>query len=203
MGHQVVGTEHLLLGILRQDEGLSVNILEQLNVSAEQVIQGIEKIVGRGPMGAEVKGYSARVKKVLELALYEARSQGMPAIDIDHLFLGLLKEGTGVAAKIMEGMGLNQDKVLAALSKTGKSGQGSAGAGRARKASSTPTLDSFGRDLTALAQQGKLDPVIGRSKEIERVLQILSRRTKNNPVLIGEPVSARQLLPRIGSADLC
>lgn len=183
LGHQVIGTEHLLLGLLNIGEGLAVNTFKQMGITAQQVAEAVEKLVGRGVEGAEVKGYSARVKKVLELALYEARSSGMPAIDADHLFIGLTREGTGVAAKILESMGFQQSM----LQQQGVSKPSGGQAGKGKAASNTPTLDSFGRDLTALAQQGKLDPVVGREKEIERVIQILSRRTKNNPVLIGEP----------------
>lgn len=183
LGHQVIGTEHLLLGLLNTGEGLATSTFKQMGLTAEQVSEAVEKIVGRGVEGTDVKGYSARVKKVLELALYEARSNGMPAIDADHLFIGLTREGTGVAAKILEGMGFKQTMLQEGAGKSGASGP----SGKAKTASATPTLDSFGRDLTALAQQGKLDPVVGRDKEIERVIQILSRRTKNNPVLIGEP----------------
>lgn len=183
LGHQVIGTEHLLLGLLNTGDGLATSVFKQMGLTAEQVSEAVEQLVGRGIEGTEVKGYSARVKKVLELALYEARSNGMPAIDADHLFIGLTREGTGVAAKILEGMGFKQTMVQDASSKPGAAGSAS----KAKAASGTPTLDSFGRDLTALAQQGKLDPVVGRDKEIERVIQILSRRTKNNPVLIGDP----------------
>ena len=182
LGHQVIGTEHLLLGLLSLGEGLATNTFKQMGLTAEQVSEAVEKLVGKGLEGADVKGYSARVKKVLELALFEARSNGMPAIDADHLFVGLTREGTGVAAKILESMGFTQSMLQGGM---GKPGASSSATGKAKTASATPTLDSFGRDLTALAQQGKLDPVVGRDKEIERVIQILSRRTKNNPVLIG------------------
>ncbi|NLW17589.1 MAG: ATP-dependent Clp protease ATP-binding subunit [Firmicutes bacterium] len=184
LGHQIIGTEHLLLGLLNTGEGLAVNTFKKMGLTPQQVTESVEKLGGRGQEGAEVRGYSARVKRVLELALYEARSNGMPAIDADHLFIGLTKEGTGVAAKILESMGFQQSMLQPGA---GKSGPNTGATGRAKVASNTPTLDSFGRDLTGLAQQGKLDPVVGRDKEIERVIQILSRRTKNNPVLIGEP----------------
>ncbi|MGI6359292.1 MAG: ATP-dependent Clp protease ATP-binding subunit [Bacillota bacterium] len=197
LGHQVVGTEHLLLGLMNSDDELSARVFSALGLKPEQVNSAIESLVGTGEAGADVKGYSARVKKVLEIALYEARVHGFPAIDTEHLFLGLLREGTGVAAKVMESLGVNPDKVREALSGTAgggfrkpQSGRGQTGGGgkaQQRGSDATPTLDSFGRDLTAMAQQNKLDPVIGRSKEIERVVQILSRRTKNNPILIGEP----------------
>lgn len=189
LGHQVVGTEHLLLGLLKQDDGLSSKVFQQLGLKAEQITAGIEQIVGKGEAGSEVRGYSARVKKVLELALYEARVHSLPAIDVDHLFIGLIREGTGVAAKVLESMGVGLDNVREVLGQSGKftPGGSSAAPGKGSSGAATPTLDSFGRDLTAYAQQGKLDPVVGRSKEIERVVQILSRRTKNNPILIGEP----------------
>lgn len=188
LGHQVVGTEHLLLGLLREGDELVPRIFGELGLKPEQISTAIETIVGVGGPGSEVKGYSARVKKVLEISLYEARVHGLPAIDTEHLFLGLVREGTGVAAKVLESMGVSLEKVREAIGETGKSSfDGRPGAGKPPKRASTPTLDSLGRDLTALAEQGKLDPVVGRAKEIERVIQILSRRTKNNPILIGEP----------------
>lgn len=188
LGHQVVGTEHLLLGLLREGDELSTRIFGELGLKPEQISNGIQTMVGEGDPGSEVKGYSARVKKVLEIALYEARVHGLPAIDTEHLFLGLVREGTGVAAKVLESMGVSLEKVREAIGETGKSSFGGHGeSGKQPKRTSTPTLDSFGRDLTALAERGKLDPVVGRNKEIERVIQILSRRTKNNPILIGEP----------------
>ncbi len=192
LGHQVVGTEHLLLGLLRENDELAMKVFGELGLKPEQISSGIESLVGADEPGKEVKGYSARVKKVLEIALYEARVHGLPAIDTEHLLLGLLREGTGVAAKVMESMGVNLEKVRETLSSSGAAGpagnsQGGMGSKQQKRNANTPTLDSFGRDLTAMAEQGKLDPVIGRSKEIERVVQILSRRTKNNPILIGEP----------------
>lgn len=184
LGHQVIGTEHLLLGLLNLEEGLAAATFKQIGLTAEQVREAVENITGKGVEGTDVRGYSARVKKVLELALYEARSNGMPAIDANHLFIGLTREGTGVAAKVLEGMGFKPGMLQAGPS---KSRPGSKPRGKAKSTSASPTLDSFGRDLTVLAQQGKLDPVVGRDKEIERVIQVISRRTKNNPVLIGEP----------------
>lgn len=189
LGHQVVGTEHLLLGLLREGEGHPARVFQQLGISPEKISSGIEGIVGKGDTPAEVRGFSSRVKKVLELALQEARSQNVPAIDTDHLFIGLIKEGTGVAAKVLESLGVSLERVREIMGQSPKGGQNRPAGGAARGSAnqSTPTLDSFGRDLTASAQQGKLDPVIGRNQEIERVIQILSRRTKNNPILIGEP----------------
>lgn len=191
LGHQVVGTEHLLLGLMREGDELATKVFTDLGLQTEQVSSGIEALVGTGQPGSDVKGYSARVKKVLEIALYEARVHGLPAIDTEHLFIGLLREGTGVAAKVLESLGVNLEQVRESLAGgTGKNAAGNSqtsGKQQKRGGAGTPTLDSFGRDLTAMAQQGKLDPVIGRSKEIERVVQILSRRTKNNPILIGEP----------------
>ena len=192
-----IGTEHLLLGLIREGEGVGARALQSMGIELQRVRSEVEKIIGRGgdaPPSGEI-GLTPRAKRVLfELAIEEARLLGHNYIGTEHLLLGLIHEGEGVAAKVLTNMGADLEKVRAQVmqllvgqaSATSGPTPGGSPAGRAPK-SKTPALDSFGRDLTALARDGKTDPVVGRDKEIERVIQILSRRTKNNPVLIGEP----------------
>lgn len=190
--HPAVGTEHLLLGLLREGEGIAARALQTLGVDLQKVRNEVEKIVvsGEGRGGEEI-GLTPRAKKVLELAQDEGRRQGVSYVGTEHILLGLIREGEGVAARVLVSQGLTLDKVrrqvLMLLGGIGPISQGAPGAGGARARSQTPTLDELGRDLTQYAREGKLDPVIGRDQEIERVLQVLSRRTKNNPCLIGEP----------------
>jgi len=189
LNYPYVGTEHLLLGLIREGEGVSAKILADLGIDVGKVRQAIEQMVeaGQGPVGVEVS-LTPRAKRVLELAVDEARRLGHNYVGTEHLLLGLIREGEGVAAQILTGMGADLGKVrnlvlqmLGGTAPAGPAGQ------PAKGDSKTPALDQFARDLTALAKDEKLDPVIGREKEIERVIQILSRRTKNNPVLIGDP----------------
>ncbi len=190
--HPAVGTEHLLLGLLREGEGIAARALQSLGLDLNKVREEVEKIAAPGDnrAGDEV-GLTPRAKKVLELAHEEGRRQGVSYVGTEHLLLGLIREGEGVAARVLIGQGLTMDavrrQVLMLLGGIGPAAPGHAGAGAAQPRSQTPTLDELGRDLTQLAREGKLDPVIGRDKEIERVIQVLSRRTKNNPCLIGEP----------------
>lgn len=190
--HQIMGTEHLLLGITASVTGDHMEALANLGLTREKVQEQIESILGKGEAG-EVEGVSARVKKVLEIAFYEARKQGLAAIDIPHILIGLIREGEGVAALVLHNMGIDLDSVREIfVAQAGSAPQKptSAPSGKPRgkqQSGGTPTLDAHGRDFTTLAAHGHLDPVIGRDKETERVIQILSRRTKNNPVLIGEP----------------
>jgi len=194
LAHSYVGTEHILLGLVREGEGVAAKALESLDVSLERVRSEVEEMIGRGqhPTQGEV-GFTPRAKKVvMELALEEARSLGHNYIGTEHILLGLIREGEGVAARVLAKMGADLDRVRQTVAQLlGASGAPPAPPdGRAARRggkSRTPALDSFGRDLVELAREGKLDPVIGRDKEIERVVQVLSRRTKNNPVLIGEP----------------
>lgn len=186
--HDYVGTEHLLLGLIRESEGIAANVLTKLGVTLDAVRNFIVNIIGYGNQGSEVQGYTPRTKRVFELSFMEARNLGHNYIGTEHLLLGLMREPEGVAAVILKGMGIDLDKVREEVinmlnGSYSRPGQG----GSANRVSNTPTLDKFGRDLTALASEEKLDPVIGREKEIERVIQVLSRRTKNNPCLIGEP----------------
>ncbi|MBX6377046.1 MAG: ATP-dependent Clp protease ATP-binding subunit [Clostridia bacterium] len=190
LGYNYVGTEHLLLGLIREGTGIAAKALQNLGIDLEQVRSEVEKIIGRGngPMGGEI-GYTPRAKKVvMELALEEARNLGHNYVGTEHILLGLIREGEGVAARVLENMGADHEKVRREVLRLLGGSAPQQPAARARRGkSATPVLDNFGRDLTSLAEEGKLDPVVGREKEIERVIQILSRRTKNNPVLIGEP----------------
>ncbi|MDH7577119.1 MAG: ATP-dependent Clp protease ATP-binding subunit [Bacillota bacterium] len=190
--HPAVGTEHLLLGLLREGEGIAAKALQTLGVDLQKVRQEVEKVVTPGETRAgEEVGLTPRAKKVLELAHEEGRRQGVSYVGTEHILLGLIREGEGVAARVLIGQGLSLDKVrrqvLMLLGGIGPVPPGHPHAGMAKARSQTPTLDDLGRDLTQLAREGKLDPVIGRDREIERVIQVLSRRTKNNPCLIGEP----------------
>jgi len=186
--HNYIGTEHLLLGLVREGEGVAARVLENMNVELPKVRTAVEFIIGRGdrPVVGEV-GLTPRAKRVIELAIDEARRLGHNYIGTEHLLLGLVREGEGIAAGVLESLGVNLDKVrhevIRVLSQSSSAGP----TPEAKRASKTPTVDQLGINLTDLARAGKLDPVIGREKEIERVIQILSRRTKNNPALIGEP----------------
>ena len=185
--HNYIGTEHILLGLVRETEGVAARVLSSLSVDLSKVRSAVEFIIGRGEKPAQGEiGLTPRAKKVVELAVDEARRMNHTYIGTEHLLIGLLREGEGVAAGVLESLGVTLDKVRAEthriLSHT--SGTGAQGS---RSTSKTPTLDQLGIDLTVAAKADKLDPVIGREKEIERMVQILSRRTKNNPVLVGEP----------------
>ena len=195
--HNYIGTEHILLGLLREEEGLAARVLESLDITVERVRAQVVRIVGSGE---EVTSgqipFTPRAKKVLELALREALSLGHNYIGTEHILLGLVRENEGVAARILLDFDADSEKirneVIRMLSGPGgrrQGGQGAAaGAGQQGEGKkSSKLLDQFGRNLTKLAAEGKLDPVVGRETEIERIMQILSRRTKNNPVLIGEP----------------
>lgn len=192
LNYPYVGTEHLLLGLIREGSGVAAQALSNLGIELGQVRTEVEKIIGPGT-GTSVTGeitLTPRAKRVIELALAEAHSIGVNYIGTEHLLLGLIREGEGVAARVLENLGADLDGVRAEVLKLLGQAQPRAAKRSKEKAagrSSTPTLDALGRDLTVLAREGKLDPVIGRVKEIERVIQILSRRTKNNPAIIGEP----------------
>ncbi len=188
--HNYIGTEHLLLGLVREGEGVAAKVLENLNVELAKVRQAVEFIIGRGerPVLGEI-GLTPRAKKVIELAIDEARRLGHNYIGTEHLLLGLVREEGGIASGVLESLGVSLDKVrhevVRVLSQS--SAPATAQTERRGAASKTPTLDALGIDLTEAARAGRLDPVIGREREIERVIQILARRTKNNPALIGEP----------------
>jgi ATP-dependent Clp protease ATP-binding subunit ClpC len=186
--HNYIGTEHLLLGLVREGEGVAARVLENMNVELSKVRTAVEFIIGRGdrPVVGEV-GLTPRAKRVIELAIDEARRLGHNYIGTEHLLLGLVREGEGIAAGVLESLGVNLDKVRHQVIHVLSQSTSVSPAQETKRPSKTPTLDQLGVNLTELARAGKLDPVIGREKEIERVIQILSRRTKNNPALIGEP----------------
>src|SRR5881275_592168 len=189
--HNYIGTEHILLGLLREEEGLAARVLESLDITVEEVRAQVARIVGQGDEVTTGQiPFTPRAKKVLELALREALSLGHNYIGTEHILLGLVRENEGVAARILLDFDADAEKIrneiIRMLSGPGRRQQG-AGAASGEKSKSSKLLDQFGRNLTKQASEGKLDPVVGRQTEIERVMQILSRRQKNNPVLIGEP----------------
>jgi ATP-dependent Clp protease ATP-binding subunit ClpC len=185
LGNNYIGTEHILLGIISEGESLAAKVLETLGVNLAKVRQEVEAIVGRGGQTVQQEMvFTPRAKRVIELAFEEARQLNHNYIGTEHLLLGLIREGEGVAARVLTNLGVDPAKVrVQTTSLLGAEGQPVAPKGKSK----TPTLDAYGRDLTQLARDNKLDPVIGRANEIERVIQILARRTKNNPALIGEP----------------
>ena len=187
LNHNYIGTEHLLLGLVREENGVAVRVLQELNVDLRQIRERVERTVGRGQRAMYGKlSLTPRTKRVIELAVDEARRLGHHYIGTEHLLLGLIREGEGVAVDILRNMGVSLDKVRAQTARVMmENSTRTRSAADARK--ETPLVDQLGTDLTAKAEQGKLDPVIGRQTEIERVIQILSRRNKNNPALIGEP----------------
>jgi ATP-dependent Clp protease ATP-binding subunit ClpC len=185
--HNYIGTEHILLGLVRESEGVAAKVLTNLDVDLNKVRSAVEFIIGRGgKTGSAEVGLTPRAKRVIELAVDEARRLNHSYVGTEHLLLGLLREEGGVAGGVLESLGVNLERARAETTRILNQGavQGQQGA---RSTSRTPTLDQLGLDLTAMARAGKLDPVVGREKEIQRVIQILARRTKNNPVLIGEP----------------
>src|SRR3954447_4045922 len=195
--HEYVGTEHILLGLVKEGSGVAANVLKNLDVDLRKIRLEVEKIVQSGPdmvtMGKLPQ--TPRAKKVIEYAIEEARTLNHNYVGTEHLLLGLLREQEGVAAQVLMNLNLKLEEVreeVLNLLGHGMDAGGGGGGGEGERASAkggkskTPALDSFGRDLTDLARQSKLDPVIGRQNEIERVVQILSRRQKNNPVLLGE-----------------
>jgi ATP-dependent Clp protease ATP-binding subunit ClpC len=197
--HEYVGTEHILLGLIREGEGVAAAVLTNLNVDLEEIQQKIEETVKRGKAPAAAGPpdlpYTSRAKKVLELAMSEARELNHSYVGTEHLLLGLLREEKGIAAQVLTDAGINLEQARAETLRllgsdvpqaAPKAGQQPPTGQRGEKKSKTPALDHFCRDLTALAAEGQLDPTIGRQKEIERVIEVLSRRKKNNPVLIGE-----------------
>jgi len=197
LNHNYIGTEHILLGLIHEGEGVASKALESLGISLESVREQVQEIIGQGQQAPTGHiPFTPRAKKVLELSLREALQLGHNYIGTEHILLGLIREGEGVAAQVLVKLGADLSRVrqqviqLISGYQGGKEGAG-AGVGPSGAAEGTPAgslvLDQFGRSLTQAAREGKLDPVIGREKEIERVMQVLSRRTKNNPVLIGEP----------------
>ncbi|HBB73098.1 MAG TPA: NDP-hexose 4-ketoreductase, partial [Planctomycetaceae bacterium] len=205
--HEYIGTEHVLLGLIKEGSGVAANVLKNLDIDLRKIRMEVEKLVQSGPdmvtMGKLPQ--TPRAKKVIEYSMEEARNLNHNYVGTEHILLGLLREQEGVAAQVLMNLGLKLEDVreevlnllghgmeeggeragMGGRQPAGAGGGGGEGAPKGGK-SKTPALDSFGRDLTELARQGKLDPVIGREKEIERAIQILCRRTKNNPVLLGE-----------------
>ena len=210
LGHNFVGTEQILLGLIGEGTGVAAKVLKSMGVNLKDARVEVEKIIGRGSGFVAVEiPFTPRAKRVLELSLEEARQLGHNYIGTEHLLLGLIREGEGVAARVLENLGVDLAKVrtqvIRMLGETAEVGAG--GGGGAKGSTKTPTLDEFGTNLTQLATEAKLDPVVGRFNEIDRVIQILGRRTKNNPVLIGEPgvgktAIAEGLAQRIQQGDI-
>ncbi len=215
LGHNFVGTEQVLLGLIGEGTGVAAKTLKSMGVTLKDARAEVEKIIGRGSGFVAVEiPFTPRAKRVLELSWDEARQLGHNYIGTEHLLLGLIREGEGVAARVLENLGVDLNKIRSNVVKmlgeskpqtvsSGSSGSSSSSGGKTK----TPSLDEFGRDLTLAAQELRLDPVVGREKEIERVIQILARRTKNNPVLIGEPgvgktAVAEGLATRIVNAEV-
>ena len=191
LGHNFVGTEQILLGLIGEGTGVAAKVLKSMGVNLKDARVEVEKIIGRGSGFVAVEiPFTPRAKRVLELSLEEARQLGHNYIGTEHLLLGLIREGEGVAARVLENLGVDLAKVrtqvIRMLGETAEV-SGGGGGGGAKGSTKTPTLDEFGSNLTQMATEAKLDPVVGRHNEIDRVIQILGRRTKNNPVLIGEP----------------
>ena len=188
LGHNFVGTEQILLGLIGEGTGVAAKVLKSMGVNLKDARVEVEKIIGRGSGFVAVEiPFTPRAKRVLELSLEEARQLGHNYIGTEHLLLGLIREGEGVAARVLENLGVDLAKVRTQVIRMlGETAEVTSGGG-SKGSTKTPTLDEFGTNLTQLAAEGKLDPVVGRQNEIERVIQILGRRTKNNPVLIGEP----------------
>jgi ATP-dependent Clp protease ATP-binding subunit ClpC len=208
LGHNFVGTEQILLGLIGEGTGVAAKVLKSMGVNLKDARVEVEKIIGRGSGFVAVEiPFTPRAKRVLELSLEEARQLGHNYIGTEHLLLGLIREGEGVAARVLENLGVDLAKVRTQVIRMlGETAEVAAGGG-AKGSTKTPTLDEFGSNLTQLAAEAKLDPVVGRHNEIDRVIQILGRRTKNNPVLIGEPgvgktAIAEGLAQRITQGDV-
>jgi ATP-dependent Clp protease ATP-binding subunit ClpC len=187
LNHNYIGTEHLLLGLAKEEHGIAARVLREVGATPADVVRAVERMAPRNPRPPFGKpALTPRTKRVIEIAVEEARQMGHPSIGTEHLLLGLVQETEGIAAEVLRSLGVNLDKVRQMTNKAILESQVQEKSSKKRE-SKTPLTDQLGLDLTARAEEGKLDPVIGREKEIERVIQILSRRTKNNPALIGEP----------------
>lgn len=187
LGHNNIGTEHILLGLVREGDGIAAKALYALGLGPDKIQKEVENLIGRGQDTAQTIHYTPRAKKVIELSMDEARKLGHSYVGTEHVLLGLIREGEGVAARVLNNLGVSLNKARQQVLQLLGSNESGGHQGSAAANASTPTLDGLARDLTAIAREGSLDPVIGRSKEIQRVIEVLSRRTKNNPVLIGEP----------------
>ncbi len=185
--HNYVGTEHLLLGLLSEGEGIAAKTLNNMGIDLEKARNQIIQLVGEGKYETDILGFTPRTKRIFELSFVAARQLGHNYVGTEHILLGLIEEGEGVAVVALVNLGADLNKVRESIIKSVSENHSKPSHGAPSKNSSTPNLDKYSRDLNKLAEDGKIDPVIGRMKEIERVIQILSRRTKNNPVLIGEP----------------
>ncbi|SES19622.1 ATP-dependent Clp protease ATP-binding subunit ClpC [Gracilibacillus ureilyticus] len=190
LGHNNIGTEHILLGLVNEGEGIAAKALHAIGLGADKIREEVESLIGKGNQVSQTIHYTPRAKKVIELSMDEARKLGHSYVGTEHILLGLIREGEGVAARVLNNLGVSLNKARQQVLQLLGSTENNSSNGRnnnQNNSAATPTLDSLARDLTAIAKEGNIDPVIGRSKEIERVIQVLSRRTKNNPVLIGEP----------------
>ncbi|MDQ6595418.1 ATP-dependent Clp protease ATP-binding subunit [Bacillus salipaludis] len=187
LGHNNIGTEHILLGLVREGEGIAAKALYGLGLGSDKIQKEVENLIGKGQEVPQTIHYTPRAKKVIELSMDEARKLGHSYVGTEHILLGLIREGEGVAARVLNNLGVSLNKARQQVLQLLGSNESGGHQGSASASANTPTLDSLARDLTAIAREGSLDPVIGRSKEIQRVIEVLSRRTKNNPVLIGEP----------------
>ncbi len=187
LNHNNIGTEHLLLGLVKEPDGIAAKVLAAYNITEDKVVSEVEQLIGHGTdMGGTIQ-YTPRAKKVIELSLDEARKLNHNFVGTEHILLGLIRENEGVAARVLANLDLNITKARSQVVKLLGSPEMTGKDANASKSQNTPTLDELARDLTVIAKDGTLDPVIGRSAEITRVIEVLSRRTKNNPVLIGEP----------------
>ena len=194
LGHNYIGTEHILYGLVKEGSGVASKVLENQAITADMIIDKIVELVGHEEPIDGTLGFTPRTKRVIENAFIEARKLGYNYIGTEHLLIGILREGDSIAARILLELDTNIPKLYSEIIKVINEGEDFAKEDKNGKSdnkvgsyNSTPTLNQFGEDLTKKAKEGKLDPVIGRKEEIERVVQILSRRTKNNPCLIGEP----------------
>ncbi|WP_409252507.1 ATP-dependent protease ATP-binding subunit ClpC [Bacillus sp. SCS-153A] len=187
LSHSNIGTEHILLGLVREGEGIAAKGLAALGLSPDKIQKEVESLIGKGKENSQTIHYTPRAKKVIELSMDEARKLGHSYVGTEHILLGLIREGEGVAARVLNNLGVSLNKARQQVLQLLGSNESNGHQGGTNTNANTPTLDSLARDLTAIAREDSLDPVIGRSKEIQRVIEVLSRRTKNNPVLIGEP----------------
>ena len=192
LGHSYIGTEHLLYGLVKDGSGIANKVLENQNLRAENVIEKIEELIGKGEIRSnQTIGFTPRTKRVIENAFIEARKLGSDYIGTEHLLIGIMREADSIAVRIMLDLNVNLQKlyneIIKVINDYDADNESSRPKSKPNSYNSTTTLNQFGNDLTKIAKEGKLDPVIGRKNEIERIIQILSRRTKNNPCLIGEP----------------
>lgn len=192
LGHSYIGTEHLLYGLVKDGSGIANKVLENQNLRAENVIEKIEELIGKGEIRSnQTIGFTPRTKRVIENAFIEARKLGSDYIGTEHLLIGIMREADSIAVRIMLDLNVNPQKlyneIVKVINDYDTDNESSRPKSKPNSYNSTTTLNQFGNDLTKIAKEGKLDPVIGRKNEIERIIQILSRRTKNNPCLIGEP----------------